>query len=149
MKQKRWIATVAATVILCGGSVNSAFALSQTSMQTVQEIQIQPYYDYISEISVKDADGSYGSEEFKVKWDAKVNIWFENFGEEDVHVELIQKKAFGQKEVINSMKVSPDKTGGAHFTARLKKGKTYYVNLYTDLGNEIDGKLKVRDPEND
>lgn len=149
MKQKRWIATAAIAVVLCSSSVNLACARSQASMQTVEEIEMQPYYDYIFEISVKDADGSYRSEEFEVKWDAKVNIWFENFGEEDVHVELIQKKAFGQKEEINSMKVSPDKTGGTHFTASLKKGKTYYVNLYTDLGNEIDGKLKVRDPEND
>lgn len=111
------------------------------------DAEVEPWYDYELETHIRDYDGSYTGDSFQAKYTGSVNIWLENFGKADVTVELWKESVFGDKE-IGSMNVEPDKNGGRHFSADVKKGTSYYVKIYTDHGEEVDGNLKIRAPKN-
>lgn len=111
------------------------------------DVEVEPRYDYEKKTHIREYDGNYTGDSFEAKYTGSVNVWFENQGETDVTVELWKVSLFGDKEV-GSMSVEPNKSGGRHFSADVTKGTSYYVKIYTDRGEEIDGYLKVRDPKN-
>lgn len=110
-----------------------------------EELDVSSEVPYIDLCTAKDADGTYKSIEFIAQQDEQVNIWFENQGVEAVNIKLVKKEGLLKKEERTPPMVVPSNMAdGSYFKALIKKRETYFVIAYTDLGNPINGRLKVK-----
>ena len=140
MKKKKWIWTVCIVAFLCAGGI---LAVSMGSQGT--EAEISPEVSYIELCTAMDLDGTYKSIEFSANQDGQVNIWFENQGVEAVNIELVKKEGlFKKEERTPPMVVPSNMADGSYFKTHVEKGETYFVIAYTELGNPINGRLKVK-----
>lgn len=140
MKKKKWICLIGIVAFLCVGGI---WTVSIVSPET--KAKISPEISYIELCTAMDLDGTYKSIEFHANQDEQVNIWFENQGVEAVNVELVKKEGLLKKEQRTPPMVVPSNmTDGSYFETHVEKGETYFVIAYTELGNPISGRLKVK-----
>lgn len=140
MKKKKWIWPVCIAAFLCAGGI---WAVSMGSQGT--EVEVSPEGSYIALCAATDLDGTYKSIEFIANEDEPVNIWFENQGVEAANIQLVKKEGLLKKEERTPAMVVPvNMADGSYFKADVKKGETYFVMAYTELGNPINGRLKVK-----
>lgn len=153
MNVKQLVGTAMIAAVLGAGGITQAFAVSDEppmiQVEQEQESGLQPLYEYVEQTTIRSYSGTYSIDPFKAKWNGSINVWFENYSDSDVKVVLRKKGWFGREEDIQSMTVSPDKAGGKHFTATVKKGGEYYVHLNTVDGDELYGELKIKDPDHE